>query len=77
MMLSFRKGSEGERTAVIVGPNRKVDGEGDAVELKLNVNVNVNKRRQELRLENVSSLQPAEHTLFGSCLSLASALTVR
>jgi hypothetical protein len=38
MMLSFRKGSEGERTAVIVGPNGKVDGEGDAVELKLNGN---------------------------------------
>ena len=38
MMLSFRKGSEGERTAVIVGPNGEVDGEGDAVELKLNGN---------------------------------------
>jgi len=76
MMWSFRKGSEGERTAVIVGPNGKVDGEGDAVELKLNVNVNVNKRRQELvtlRLEHVSR----KHALFGSCLSLASGLTVR
>lgn len=70
MMLSFRKGSEGERTAVIFGPNGRVDGEGYAVELKLNGNVNVNKRRQSpSRVENTPCLVP--------CLSLASALTVR
>ena len=78
MMLSFRKGFEGERTAVIAWMEwREGKGKGGRRgRAEIERELNADKRRQGLVTCNALSTSP-EHDLFGSCLFPASALTVR